>query len=129
MTAPIVNRNIRHPQKHKASNRHTSEKVRDKVRCFFRLAKIIAETASLELVAKGIAMKEMKKEGIFVALEKLWTASTSGSANAAAIAVPRSKRAMALKQVQVGFSIDSPSSSSLSSSAVCSSLVVCTIAG
>lgn len=123
MTAPIVN------SKHKVSNIHTSENVRDKVRCFFRLAKIMAETASLELVAKGIAMKEMKKDGILVALEKLCTASTSGSANAAAIAVPRSKSEMALKHVQVGFSIDSSSSSCLSSSALCSSPVVCTIVG
>lgn len=51
--------------------KQTSENVSDKVRCFFRLAKIIAETASLELVAKGIAMKERKKEGICVASEKL----------------------------------------------------------
>lgn len=51
--------------------KQTSENVSDKVRCFFRRAKIIAETASLELVAKGIAMKERKKEGICVASEKL----------------------------------------------------------
>jgi hypothetical protein len=86
---------------------------------------MIAETASLELVAMGIAMNEMKNEGILVAFEKLCTASTSGSANAAAIAVPRSKSKMALKLVQVGFSIASPSLSSFPSSRLCSSLVLC----
>jgi hypothetical protein len=45
---------------------YTSENVSDKVCCFFRLANITAETASLEFVGKGIAMKEMKNEGIFV---------------------------------------------------------------
>ena len=44
---------------------------------------MIKEKASLELVAKGIAINEMKKEGIFVALEKLVTEPTRGSANAA----------------------------------------------
>jgi len=108
-----------------SADRHTSENVSDRVRCFFRLANMIAETASLELVAKGIAMNEMKNEGMLVAFEKPCTASTSGSANAAAIAVPRSKSEMALKLVQVGFSIASTSLSSFPSRRLCSSLVLC----
>lgn len=103
--------------------KQTSENVREEVRCFFLLAKIIAETASLEFVANGIAMKEMKKEGILVASEKLSTASTSGSANMAAITVPRSTSKMALKQVQVGLSTFSTTSSPLSSNKLCSSRV------
>lgn len=50
---------------------HTSEKVKEEVFCFFLLAKIMAETASLESLANGIAIKDIKKEGIFVAWEKL----------------------------------------------------------
>nr|GMC70231.1 hypothetical protein TEA_007235 [Ipomoea batatas] len=60
---------------------------------------MIAETASLELVANGSATNEMKKEGIFVAVEKLSTASTRGSANAAAMAVPSNKSEAALIEV------------------------------
>jgi hypothetical protein len=44
--------------------------VREQVLCFFLLAKMMAETTSLELVASGRAMKEMKKDGMRVALEK-----------------------------------------------------------
>lgn len=109
--------------------KQTSENVREEVRCFFLLAKIIAETASLEFVANGIAMKEMKKEGILVASEKLSTASTSGSANMAAITVPRSTSKMALKQVQVGLSTFSTTSSPLSSNKLCSSRVFCKFKG
>lgn len=46
---------------------HTSEKVKEEVFCFFLLAKIMAETASLEFVANGIAIKDIKKEGMLVA--------------------------------------------------------------
>lgn len=48
----------------------TSENVKEADLRFFLLAKIMAETASLELVASGSAMNDMKKVGIFVALEK-----------------------------------------------------------
>ena len=81
----------------------TSEKVNEAVCLLSRLAKIIADTASLELVAKGSAMKEMKKAGILVASEKLSTTSTRGSANAAAITVPSSRRSTALMEVHLAF--------------------------
>lgn len=61
-----------------------------------RLAKIIAETASLELVANGRAINEIKNAGMLVALEKLCTTSTKGSAKAAAMAVPSIKKSIAL---------------------------------
>lgn len=86
---------------------------------------MIAETASLEFVAKGIAINEMKKEGMFVALEKLVTESTSGSANAAAIMVPTSNINAALKLIQEGFSTRS-TTSSLMSIVSYSSRVFCT---
>lgn len=98
----------------KVRQRQTSEKVKEVVLCFFLLAKMIAETASLEFVAKGIAINEMKKEGMFVALEKLVTESTSGSANAAAIMVPVSNINAALKLTQEGFSTPSTTSSLIS---------------
>lgn len=72
---------------------------------------MIAETASLELVANGRAMNEMKKVGILVALEKLSTASTKGSAKAAAMAVPSNKYNTALIEVHLGFSTSSSASS------------------
>lgn len=72
---------------------------------------MMAETASLELVAKGKAMKEMKKDGIPVAAEKLLTVSTKGSANAAAMAAPNSSNRAALMVIHLG-SATSPDSSS-----------------
>lgn len=89
----------------------TSEKVRDADRNFFRLANIIADTASLELVANGRAMNDMKKEGMLVALEKLSTASTRGSANAAAITVPTDNSSTAFIVVHLEFSTPSSTSS------------------
>jgi hypothetical protein len=105
----------------------TSEKVREQVLCFFLLAKMMAETASLELVASGRAMNEMKKDGMCVALEKLWTVSTSGSANAAAMAAPRRRNPTAFAMHHPGFSTLSTASSDLSISWSCSCLVLCTI--
>ncbi|THG11468.1 hypothetical protein TEA_007235 [Camellia sinensis var. sinensis] len=69
---------------------YNSEKVNEADLCLFLLEKIIAVTDSLEVVAKGNAINEMKKDGMLVASEKLSTASTNGSANAAAMTVPRS---------------------------------------
>jgi len=57
----------------------------------FLLAKMREEIASLELVAKGVAMKEMKKGEIPEALEKPLMASTRGSAKTAATAAPAIK--------------------------------------
>lgn len=71
---------------------------------------MIADTASLELVAKGKAINEMKKEGILVAFEKLSTASTSGSANTAAITVPSTRNVIAFMVIALGFLISSPAS-------------------
>jgi hypothetical protein len=102
----------------------TSEKVREQVLCFFLLAKMMAETASLELVASGRAMNEMKKDGMCVALEKLWTVSTSGSANAAAMAAPRRRNPTAFAMHHPGFSTLSTASSDLSISWSCSCLVL-----
>lgn len=82
---------------------YTSEKVKEAFLRLLRDAKMIAETASLELVAKGSTTKEMKNEGMLVAVEKLSTASTKGSANAAAIAVPSSSINPAFKDVIFGF--------------------------
>lgn len=91
--------------------KQTSENVRDADRNFFLLANIIADTASLELVAKGRAMNDMKKEGMLVALEKLSTASTRGSANAAAITAPSNNSSTAFMVVHWGFSTPSTTSS------------------
>ena len=60
---------------------------------------MIADTASLELVARGSAMNEMKNVGMLVASEKLSTASTRGSANAAAIAAPSNSSETAFKVI------------------------------
>ena len=49
------------------------------------------EIASLELVAKGVAMNEIKKGEIPEALEKPPMASTKGSAKIAATAAPAIK--------------------------------------
>lgn len=89
----------------------TSEKVREADLSFFPLANIIADTASLELVASGRAINEMKKEGMLVALEKLLTASTKGSANAAAMPAPSNNSSTALIVVDLGFSTPSTTSS------------------
>ena len=72
---------------------------------------MIADTASLELVAKGSTINEMKKEGMLVASEKLSTASTKGSANAAAMRVPTNNKHAALIEVHLGFSTPSTISS------------------
>jgi len=55
------------------------------------LAKMSEEMASLELVARGVAMKEMKKGEMPEALEKPPMASTKGSAKMAATAAPAIK--------------------------------------
>lgn len=52
---------------------------------------MIADTDSLEFVAIGNTMNEIKKDGIFVAEENPPTASTNGSANKAATIVPNNK--------------------------------------
>lgn len=91
--------------------KQTSENVNDADLNFFRLAKIIADTASLELVASGSATNETKKEGMVVALEKLLTASTRGSANTAAMTVPSNSNKTALVAVDLGFSTASTLSS------------------
>lgn len=90
-------------QKDGSLNKRTSEKVNEAVLIFLREAKMMAETASLELVAKGKAMKEMKKDGIPVAAEKLLTVSTKGSANAAAMEAPNSSSKAALVMIHFGF--------------------------
>lgn len=90
---------------------YSSEKVSEAVLCLFLLANIIAETASLEFVAKGRAIKEMKKVGIPEAPEKLSTASTSGSANAPATIVPTTNNNTAFKVINLGFSTRSATSS------------------
>lgn len=97
------------------NEKETSENVNEAVLFFLRLAKMIADTASLELVAKGRAMNEMKNEGMLVASEKLSTASTRGSANAAAIMVPNNSISTALNDVHLGSSTFSGSSSLCSS--------------
>lgn len=75
--------------------KHTSEYIKDAILDFFLLAKIRVDTTSLEL-AKGRMTNEMKKEGMLVAVEKLSTASTRGSAVTAAIMVPKSNMKTAL---------------------------------
>ena len=87
---------------------------------------MIADTASLEFVAKGKAINEMKKEGMLVALEKLSTASTNGSAKTAAIIVPSTRNRIALMVVAFGFSISSPCSSLKSPNRKCSASASCT---
>ena len=76
------------------------------------------ETASLELEARGRSTKEMKKEGIWLAVENSETASTSGSANTAASRVPAMSNITAFFTIWnlVGgiSSLSSSSSSSLS---------------
>lgn len=89
----------------------TSENVKEAVLNFFLLAKIIADTDSLELVARGSAMNEMKKVGMLVASEKLSTTSTRGSANAAAIAVPTININTALRVIHFASSTPSTTSS------------------
>lgn len=88
---------------------------------------MIADTASLELVANGNAMNEMKKDGMLVASEKLSTASTSGSAKAAAIRVPSNNISTALIEIHRGFSTFSTTSSLCSSdpNKACSLFVCC----
>lgn len=93
--------------------KQTSENVSEAVCLLSRLAKIIADTASLEFVARGRKMKEMKKAGILVASEKLSTTSTRGSANAAAIRAPSINRSTALMEVHLASLTPSPSSSLL----------------
>lgn len=53
----------------------------------------------------------MKKEGMLVALEKLLTASTRGSAKTAAMTVPSNSSRTALIAVDLGFSTVSTLSS------------------
>jgi hypothetical protein len=89
---------------------------------------MIADTASLELVANGRAINEMKKVGILVASEKLSTASTRGSAKAAAITAPANNISDALKDVHLGFLTPpslSPSSGSLDPNRACAFFVFC----
>ena len=76
-----------------------------------RLANIIADTASLELVNKGSTMNEMKKAGILVASEKLSTASTRGSAKQTAMIVPSNNNSTALMVVRLELSTLSMTSS------------------
>lgn len=95
----------------KSMKKQTSEKVKDADLSFFLLANITADTASLALVARGRAMNDIKNEGILVALEKLSTASTRGSAKTAARTVPSINSSIALVVVHLGFSITSTASS------------------
>lgn len=103
----------------------TSENVKEADLKFFLEANIIADTASLELVASGSAINEMKKVGIRVAAEKLSTASTKGSANAAAIKVPSSNSSTALIEFHRGSSTPSTFSSLCSPKRSCSLFVCC----
>ena len=81
----------------------TSIKVDEVVSLFRLLAEIITDTASLELVARGRTMKEMKKVGMLVVSEKLSTALIRGSANTAAIIAPSSRRSIAMMVVHLVF--------------------------
>uniref|UniRef100_A0A7C9AGV5 Uncharacterized protein n=1 Tax=Opuntia streptacantha TaxID=393608 RepID=A0A7C9AGV5_OPUST len=99
---------------------YISENVSDAEFLLFLLAKMIADTASLEFVARGKAMNEMKNEGIPVASEKLLTESTSGSAKTAVTTVPRTKNNIAFMVVFLGSSISSPVSSPGSPNRKCS---------
>lgn len=74
----------------------------DVVLIFFRLEKMRPETISLEL-AKGRIRNEIKNEGMVVAVEKLSTVSTRGSANTAATIVPRSIIIKAFMVFHLGF--------------------------
>lgn len=111
------------------NEKQTSENVNDAVLFVLRLAKMIADTDSLELVAKGNAINEMKNVGILVASEKLSTASTRGSANAAAIMVPTKSISTALTEVHLRFSTASTTSSlcSLAPNKLCSLFVSCSL--
>lgn len=106
--------NLLDPMQNKQRSQ-TSEKVNEADLCFFREAKMIAETASLELVANGKKMNDMKKDGILVAVEKPSTASTKGSANKAATSVPSNSKSTAFIVVLRGSSIPFSSSSPPSS--------------
>ena len=114
-------------RKQVCQNKQTSEKVKEAVCLLSRLAKMIADTASLELVAKGRTMKEMKKAGMLVTSENSSTASTKGSANAAAIAVPSSSNSTALMEFLLEFSTPSLASSAPppTSNRSCSLFVSC----
>jgi hypothetical protein len=57
----------------------------------FFLAKMREETASLELHARGVTIKEIKKGGIPEAFENAPIASTKGSAKMKATAAPAHK--------------------------------------
>jgi hypothetical protein len=83
------------------------------------LANNMDEMASLELVARGVAMNAMKKGGMPEAFEKPPIASTKGSEKMAAMAAPAIKYSTALVMICVlvgrGLLSLSPSSSSSSS--------------
>lgn len=88
-----------------------------------RLANKMEEIASLELVARGVAMKEMKKGEMPEAFEKPLMASTNGSANMAASAAPAIRKPTAFLMTCAleglpAFSASSSSSLSSSSSKV-----------
>ncbi len=87
-----------------------------------RLANKMEEMASLELVARGVAMNAMKKGETPEAFEKPPIASTKGSAKKAARAAPAIKYSTAVCMICafVGGALFSSSASSLSSSS-CSS--------
>lgn len=101
----------------------TSEYVSEAVLCFFRLAKMIADTASPELVANGNTTKEMKKDGMLVASEKLSTASIRGFAKILTITVPMIKKNTAFKVVR--FLLLAVASATSSPSSVLNSLCSC----
>jgi hypothetical protein len=93
------------------------------------LANNMDEMASLELVARGVAMNAMKKGGMPEAFEKPPIASTKGSEKMAAMAAPAIKYSTALVMICVlvgrGLLSLSPSSSSSSSCKVRRYLSVC----
>jgi hypothetical protein len=93
-----------------SKEKRTSEYIKDDILDFFFLAKIRVDTTSLEL-AKGRMTNETKNEGMLVAVEKLSTTSTRGSAITAAIRVPRSNIKPALEACHLAFSILSTASS------------------
>lgn len=62
---------------------------------FFLRASVIADAAILALVANGMKMKAMKKEGIFAAFDRFWTLWISGSATTPSIKIPRITRDIA----------------------------------
>lgn len=108
----------------KLMKKQTSEKVKDEDLSFFLLANITADTASLALVARGRAMNDIKKGGILVALEKLSTESTRGSAKTAARTVPRVNSITAFMVVHLGI-LTTSTASSLCSPKRSYSLFVC----